>query len=429
VRDASEAYAALNDLSMFGMKFSTSGRVPSDPSEANGALESPHNQDHDRPDTPLSSHQPSASESHVPKLRPLIGPPGEASHMRGRFISDTTRSRPRAASVGNNDTSPNSPPRPSEHQPKASSPTIFYTSFGLNDSFPAVPRSAEEKLEEQTIQQDDHYPEADSVSEQQMLLQQACSSPECRYCPSRGHDSNNVTAQPFNHHQINAPFIHPLSFPAQSPPHVFVAPEYEGLRAFPQPTGWSFDPHMIAPAPASNVDMFTPAFIPTIPVVPIEHRFPPESSPNSAFIQNNRLVFPTISSALHVVPPVPAPVPAPPPFVCESPSSLNARHTIFVTHEPISQPADVDLKLATSTASNVHDRNFLNTARIEEGLDTRTTVMIKNIPNKMTAKDLIQYINDVCPRKIDFLYLRMDFKNGMCGSLTCSALFAHVRCV
>jgi hypothetical protein len=54
----------------------------------------------------------------------------------------------------------------------------------------------------------------------------------------------------------------------------------------------------------------------------------------------------------------------------------------------------------------------LNTARIEEGLDTRTTVMIKNIPNKMTAKDLIQYINDVCPRKIDFLYLRMDFKNG-----------------
>ncbi|KAF6760256.1 RNA recognition motif 2-domain-containing protein [Ephemerocybe angulata] len=46
------------------------------------------------------------------------------------------------------------------------------------------------------------------------------------------------------------------------------------------------------------------------------------------------------------------------------------------------------------------------------GQDTRTTVMIKNIPNKMSDKDLIAYINKVCPRRIDFLYLRMDFQNG-----------------
>jgi len=38
--------------------------------------------------------------------------------------------------------------------------------------------------------------------------------------------------------------------------------------------------------------------------------------------------------------------------------------------------------------------------------------MIKNIPNKMSDKDLIAYIGDVCPRRIDFLYLRMDFQNG-----------------
>lgn len=42
----------------------------------------------------------------------------------------------------------------------------------------------------------------------------------------------------------------------------------------------------------------------------------------------------------------------------------------------------------------------------------RTTVMIKNIPNKMTDKELLEFINNVCPRRIDFLYLRMDFKNG-----------------
>ena len=34
-------------------------------------------------------------------------------------------------------------------------------------------------------------------------------------------------------------------------------------------------------------------------------------------------------------------------------------------------------------------------------------VMIKNIPNKMSDRHLIEFINDVCPRKIDFLYLRM----------------------
>jgi len=54
----------------------------------------------------------------------------------------------------------------------------------------------------------------------------------------------------------------------------------------------------------------------------------------------------------------------------------------------------------------------LNIKRIEEGLDTRTTVMIKNIPNKMSDRDLMVFIERVCPRRIDFFYLRMDFQNG-----------------
>lgn len=57
--------------------------------------------------------------------------------------------------------------------------------------------------------------------------------------------------------------------------------------------------------------------------------------------------------------------------------------------------------------------NNLNIARIENGQDMRTTVMIKNIPNKMTDKDLLSFIERVCVRRIDFFYLRMDFKNGM----------------
>ncbi|RXW16780.1 hypothetical protein EST38_g9084 [Candolleomyces aberdarensis] len=62
--------------------------------------------------------------------------------------------------------------------------------------------------------------------------------------------------------------------------------------------------------------------------------------------------------------------------------------------------------------ADVTAKNQLSVARIEIGQDTRTTVMIKNIPNKMSDKELITYINKVCPRRIDFLYLRMDFANG-----------------
>lgn len=62
------------------------------------------------------------------------------------------------------------------------------------------------------------------------------------------------------------------------------------------------------------------------------------------------------------------------------------------------------------------ENNQLDITRIAQGLDTRTTVMIKNIPNKMTDKELIEFINNVCPRRIDFLYLRMDFQNGVSTS-------------
>lgn len=148
--------------------------------------------------------------------------------------------------------------------------------------------------------------------------------------------------------------------------------------------------------------MVTPAFIPAIPVVPVEHRYP-DPNPNSNFVSTG-FVFPSISPALHIQPHH---------FVEPHPPVALDPH-IFINNSAEILPSDHDagLKL-TTTGSGVSDRNFLNIARIEDGLDTRTTVMIKNIPNKMTAKDLIQYIGDVCPRKIDFLYLRMDFKNGM----------------
>ncbi|KZV95119.1 hypothetical protein EXIGLDRAFT_821611 [Exidia glandulosa HHB12029] len=44
----------------------------------------------------------------------------------------------------------------------------------------------------------------------------------------------------------------------------------------------------------------------------------------------------------------------------------------------------------TANNANAMERNKMDIGRVERGEDTRTTVMIKNIPNKMTDKNLIE---------------------------------------
>ncbi|KAI0829622.1 RNA recognition motif 2-domain-containing protein [Trametes gibbosa] len=78
-------------------------------------------------------------------------------------------------------------------------------------------------------------------------------------------------------------------------------------------------------------------------------------------------------------------------------------------------PTAADRALETSQPGGQRlpgSKNIVDVAAIESGVDTRTTVMIKNIPNKMSDQDLLNFINRVCPRRIDFMYLRMDFQNG-----------------
>ncbi|KZO93114.1 hypothetical protein CALVIDRAFT_486375 [Calocera viscosa TUFC12733] len=57
------------------------------------------------------------------------------------------------------------------------------------------------------------------------------------------------------------------------------------------------------------------------------------------------------------------------------------------------------------------ERNKIDLNRIREGHDTRTTVMLKNVPNKMTDRHLMAFIDSVTPKSYSFLYLRMDFEN------------------
>lgn len=53
----------------------------------------------------------------------------------------------------------------------------------------------------------------------------------------------------------------------------------------------------------------------------------------------------------------------------------------------------------------------LDTDRILRGEDIRTTLMIKNIPNKYTSKMLLAAIDEHCRGTYDFIYLPIDFKN------------------
>ncbi|XP_020579938.1 protein MEI2-like 2 isoform X2 [Phalaenopsis equestris] len=53
----------------------------------------------------------------------------------------------------------------------------------------------------------------------------------------------------------------------------------------------------------------------------------------------------------------------------------------------------------------------LNLEKIINGEDTRTTLMIKNIPNKYTSKMLLATIDENHKGSYDFLYLPIDFKN------------------
>lgn len=68
--------------------------------------------------------------------------------------------------------------------------------------------------------------------------------------------------------------------------------------------------------------------------------------------------------------------------------------------------------LHSGGAPGIPEKNSVSVSRIEAGLDTRTTVMLKNIPNKMSDSDLRKYISEVVPNSFDFMYLRFDFNSS-----------------
>ncbi|KAH8725957.1 RNA recognition motif 2-domain-containing protein [Phaeosphaeriaceae sp. PMI808] len=56
--------------------------------------------------------------------------------------------------------------------------------------------------------------------------------------------------------------------------------------------------------------------------------------------------------------------------------------------------------------------NRVRIGRVDDGSDVRTTIMLRNIPNKMDWMTLKAIVDDACFGTYDFLYLRIDFSSG-----------------
>uniref|UniRef100_A0A060T968 ARAD1C41360p n=1 Tax=Blastobotrys adeninivorans TaxID=409370 RepID=A0A060T968_BLAAD len=67
------------------------------------------------------------------------------------------------------------------------------------------------------------------------------------------------------------------------------------------------------------------------------------------------------------------------------------------------QPVSLPQKLGVITRADVPKNNVIDLDRIARGLDTRTTVMLRNIPNKVDQKMLKQYVDVTNENTYDFL--------------------------
>ncbi|OIV97049.1 hypothetical protein TanjilG_11566 [Lupinus angustifolius] len=79
-----------------------------------------------------------------------------------------------------------------------------------------------------------------------------------------------------------------------------------------------------------------------------------------------------------------------------------------------------------ANTNNADKKQFeLDLGRILRGEDSRTTLMIKNIPNKYTSKMLLAAIDEQCRGTYDFLYLPIDFK----ASNKCNVGYAFINMI
>jgi RNA recognition motif 2 len=447
LRHANSAYAALHGQVLFGMKLQVSGRDRASEDQTHRGQHVQEAQLHpsassvDSPQNVIPFPTSTGTTAYQDEGPLQLGPPGQYSHTRERFMyTDPARSRPRSVSAGHDGYTTSFSPSPTPPHPGVPSPTFFYTSMPTGGTDAIAPSQ-----DHQTRQPSGHFaldtmerphgflgnnsdgryntvhshspeqanrsPEGNSVpwEGETPVAQLPGSHHECYYCPSRGASSDCYTYPPRStmYSPVQRSPLVPPSLPLSPPAPMFgTGYNYNNHHALPTNHAMnmnmanSFEQSMIS-RPATGETWF-----PTPNMVP--HGFPGvQFYPQPVQVPGGYGNYPP-------------PLKPEPPLQIDSP--LHTSDIIYRTNSSASPPSSRLTGRATSPRSSANntresatppERNQLNLARIEDGQDTRTTVMIKNIPNKMSDKDLIAFIAKVCPCKIDFLYLRMDFQNGM----------------
>ncbi|KAJ6472524.1 RNA recognition motif 2-domain-containing protein [Mycena sanguinolenta] len=383
VREANAAYPSLNGRVLFGMRLLTSGR-----------------------DSQLLEHQVSSetaeSESCIPfpgsqsEKSPGFEPAGQKAQIRERFsfIDTAGNARPRsirdgheslegsinsAVTTGTSE-SPHyiytsSPTSPSNgvhsletHSRRASNHLFFDAKFPASDQHtPKRPRNVSFDSVAGTGRESGR--QDDSTTPFRVRGKETCPPMEYCYLPTEFFPQPNYNGGPAS------PF--PAAFPYGYPPHpsqLLPPGIFPGAPPSPLPYPYDYDPRALR---GINTNMGNWTSDKTM-IVPGMYGFPYPP--------------PSLSSASEYWP--------------GSPTSPQAYFQMTPSHAGV--PSSGQPSVNNNSAP---ERNQLSLARIEDGQDTRTTVMIKNIPNEMTDQDLMAYIGSVCARKIDF-YLRMDFTNG-----------------
>lgn len=64
--------------------------------------------------------------------------------------------------------------------------------------------------------------------------------------------------------------------------------------------------------------------------------------------------------------------------------------------------------------ASVHDESgpLFNIAAVEDGRDSRTTLMIKNVPREWTTEHVMEILNRIAPRSWDHVYMPMNRTGG-----------------
>ncbi|KGO63662.1 RNA recognition motif 2 [Penicillium italicum] len=93
-------------------------------------------------------------------------------------------------------------------------------------------------------------------------------------------------------------------------------------------------------------------------------------------------------------------------------TSFGSPQSPMTPYHLVSKENEIEEKVDISPASEegqTSAEHAINLDRIRQGLDVRSTVMIRNIPNKITSDQLKSILDESSYGKYDFLYLRMDF--------------------